>query len=98
MDSRPPVTIAVAVLVFLAAVAAFLLCTELALNEGARFRDCGLSRGAPQKESERRIRWTRGSGGCICWSEEEDVLDRVDARWSLAGREKRLLPDEDEPE
>jgi hypothetical protein len=96
IDSRP--TWALAYLVCLAADAAFLLCTELALNEGARFRDCSLSKGAPQNESERRIRWTRGSGGCICWSEEEDVLDRVDARWSLVGREKRVLSDDEEPE
>lgn len=93
MDSRPPVTSAI-LFCCLAAVAAFLLCTELALNEGARLSDCV----APQKESERRIRWTRGSGGCICWSEEEEVLDSVDARWSLAGREKRVLPDDEEPE
>lgn len=62
IDTRP--TLALADLFCLAA--AFLLSTELALNEGARFSDCGLSKGGPQNESERRMRWTRGSGGCIC--------------------------------
>lgn len=83
IDSRP--TLALAHLFCLAALAAFLLSTELALNEGARFSDCG-----PHNESDRRIRWTRGSGGCICWSEEDEVLDKVEARWSLVGREKRV--------
>jgi hypothetical protein len=93
MDSRPLEASA-----FLAAVAAFLLCTELALNDGARLRACRLSSDEPQNESERRIRWTRGSGACICWSEEQEELDSVDARRSSAGREKRVLPDDEEPE
>jgi hypothetical protein len=97
-ESRPLEPLAGLCCLCFAAAATFLLCTELALNEGARFRDCGLSRPPPQNESERRMRWMRGSGGSICWSEEEDMLDRVDARWSFAGREKRVLSDDDEAE
>lgn len=96
IDSRAAVSLAF--LACLAAVAAFLLCTELALNDGARFRACRSSDSVPQNESERRIRWTRGLGACICWSDEEELLVNVDARRSSAGREKRVLSDDDEPE
>jgi hypothetical protein len=92
-ESRPLLPLA-----FLVCLTAFLLCTELALKDGARFRACRLSCGGLHNESARRMRWTCESGGSICWSEEDEELDSVDARRSSAGREKRVLLDEDEPE